>query len=82
MNIENIQLNLCILPFFFLEYINNLYWNGLWWRLYFHMDKLHWLKYQVSYKYLNVATLISGFRLSNSVTVILGNLMANLFLYY
>ncbi|CAK7317695.1 hypothetical protein VULLAG_LOCUS20656 [Vulpes lagopus] len=28
------------------EYINNLHWNGLWWRLYFHMDKLHWLKYQ------------------------------------
>lgn len=49
MNTEKAQLNLSnsVLPFF-VEYINNLYWNGLWWRLYFHVDKLHWLKYQVS----------------------------------
>lgn len=47
--------------FFLLEYINNLYWNGLWWRLYFHMDKFYWPKYKVSKNIeLNVSTVTGG----------------------
>lgn len=30
------------------EYFSHLSWNGLWWRLYFHLGQLHWIKHQVN----------------------------------